>query len=209
MCFDEKRKLMVDTQIKARGITSEKILDAMAAVKREKFVPKDKIDSACGDYPLPIGHNQTISQPYIVALMSDLAMLRGKEKVLEIGTGSGYQTAILSLLSYQVYSIERIRILAEKSQKLLLDEGFSNCTVIYGDGYRGYPEEAPYDAIIVTAAPPQIPSALKEQLSEGGRLILPVGDYYQKLMRITRRGRSYENEDIIPVAFVPMLPDTC
>ena len=166
MSYERQRKIMVDSQIKSRGISSEKVINAMMTVEREKFVPADKTVSAYGDFPLPIGQGQTISQPYIVALMTELAGLKGGEKVLEIGTGSGYQAAVLSMICSEVYTVERIKSLVSSARKRLEGEGFSNCIVIHSDGYDGYPEKAPYDAIIVTACPPEIPKILKQQLKD-------------------------------------------
>jgi protein-L-isoaspartate(D-aspartate) O-methyltransferase len=201
------REMMVKQQIEARGVRNAKVLNAMRTVERHKFVPAHQIASAYEDHPLPIGHGQTISQPYIVALMTELCELDGTEKVLEIGTGSGYQAAILSVLSREVYSIELVEPLAKQAKKRLQDLGYNNVTVRCGDGYAGWPENAPFDVIMLTAAPPSIPKALVEQLKDdGGILVAPVGDFLQELVRIKKvNGRVYR-ETITHVRFVPMVP---
>lgn len=196
---------MIDEHLKARGIDDPRVLDAMSSIKRENFIPEKYIVEAYGDHPVPIGSNQTISQPYIVALMSQMCEFIGTEKVLEIGCGSGYQAAVLSRLAAEVYSIERIKTLAESSGRRLQDEGCSNVTVIHGDGFDGLPDKAPFDVIIVTAAPVVIPEKLVEQLAENGRLVVPVGDSVQKLLRLTRRGGRIITEDFAYVRFVPMV----
>jgi protein-L-isoaspartate(D-aspartate) O-methyltransferase len=198
---------MVENQIKMRGIYSDKVLEAMMKVRRHLFVPLEKQAFAYEDRPLSIGHGQTISQPYIVALMSEAASLTGREKVLEIGTGSGYQCAVLSLLSDEVFTIERIKPLAVRAGKTLLENGFLNCKVNIGDGYRGLPADAPFDVIMLTAAPPALPEKLLTQLNEdGGRMILPLGSTIQTLLKITRNRSSYKREELCGVVFVPMLP---
>ena len=196
---------MIDEHLKARGINDPRVLDAMLSVKRENFIPDKYIVEAYGDHPVPIGSNQTISQPYIVALMSQLCEFTGTEKVLEIGCGSGYQAAVLSRLAADIYSIERIRSLAESSKKRLENEGCTNVTVIHGDGFEGLPDKAPFNVIIVTAAPVVIPEKLVSQLAENGRLIIPVGDTMQKLLRLTRLGGRIITEDFAFVRFVPMV----
>ncbi len=199
---------MVSTQIEARGVTDERVLEAMENTPRHLFVPDDVVDYAYSDRPLPIGYGQTISQPYIVALMTELLELTGKEKVLEIGTGSGYQAAILSQVTDTCFSIEVVRELAELSAKRLDKLGYTNVTVKWGDGYKGWPEHAPFDAIIVTAAPENIPEELVSQLKPEGRMVVPVGKLYQSLMVITKTRRGYQRRNIIPVRFVPMIhPD--
>jgi len=202
--FKKMREKMVETQIKARGVKDARVLSAMFKVERHLFVPKELQSSAYTDQPLPIGEGQTISQPYIVALMTELLELKGGEKVLEIGTGSGYQAAILAELVKEVYTIEIIESLAASAKKLLLQLGYPNIMVKAGDGYLGWPEVAPFDAIIVTAAPDHIPKPLLEQLKEGGRMVVPVGVYSQVLKKIVKRSGRIETTDIIPVAFVPM-----
>jgi len=203
---DLLREEMVNKQIRRRGIKSEAVLAAMLKVPRHEFIPLNNRMDAYGDYPLPIGHNQTISQPYIVALMTELLNLNGSEKVLEIGTGSGYQAAVLSCLAAEVHTVERHNSLAENAQQTLHRLGYTNVIVHSGDGSLGWVDEAPYQGILVTAAAPSVPEPLKEQLDEGGRLVIPVGVYRsQVLLILTRRGDVFESEPIIPVAFVPLL----
>ncbi|MDP2927581.1 MAG: protein-L-isoaspartate(D-aspartate) O-methyltransferase [Candidatus Omnitrophota bacterium] len=199
------RENMINSQIKARGVTDERVLKAMLKVKRHLFVPFTHRNLSYEDIPLPIGEGQTISQPYIVALMTELLELKGGEKALEIGTGSGYQAAILAELAKEVYTVELLKPLAERSQKLLKDLGYENIKVKHGDGFLGWPEYAPFDAIIVTCAPEEIPPALLEQLAEGGRLVIPVGAYYQELRQVKKKEGKIISKDIIPVRFVPML----
>jgi len=185
--FARLRKKMVDTQIRARGIRDERVLAAMEKIPRHLFVEPALIEQAYNDTPLPIGEGQTISQPYIVALMTEALRLTGKEKVLEIGTGSGYQTAILAELAEQVFSIERLASLAAKARQILDHLGYYNVAIRVGDGTWGWREEAPFDAIIVTAGAPRVPSPLMEQLAVGGRLVVPVGGKFtQELYRVTR-----------------------
>jgi protein-L-isoaspartate(D-aspartate) O-methyltransferase len=202
--FKTMREKMVETQIKARGIKDPRVLSAMLKVPRHLFVPKDEQASAYADQPLPIGKGQTISQPYIVALMTELLELKGQEKVLEVGTGSGYQAAILGELAKEVYTIEIVESLATAAKTLLLELGYQNISIRAGDGYLGWPEAAPFDAIIVTAAPDHIPQPLLDQLKEGGRMVLPVGTYSQTLKKITKRSGKIEVSDVVPVVFVPM-----
>ena len=202
--FKAMREKMVESQIKSRGVKDTRVLSAMHKVERHLFVPKEFQDSAYSDQPLPIGEGQTISQPYIVAIMTELLELRGGERVLEVGTGSGYQAAILAELAKEVYTIEIIEKLASSAQKLLLELGYQNVSVKTGDGYLGLPEKAPFDAIIVTAAPDHIPRPLLDQLKEGGRMVVPVGAYSQELKKITKRAGKTETMVIIPVIFVPM-----
>lgn len=199
------RQNMVESQIVARGIMDNKVINAMKKVPRHKFVPDELIGYAYRDFPLPIGQDQTISQPYIVALMTELLSLSGNEAVLEIGTGSGYQAAILGEIVNEVVSIEIIPELAEQARTLLDSLGYKNVTVITGDGYSGLPERAPFDCIIITAAPPSIPQPLIDQLKSGGRLVAPVGKVNQDLvlMRKSEDG-STTTESVIPVRFVPM-----
>ncbi len=202
--FKAMREQMVETQIKARGVKDPRVLSAMLKVERHLFVPKEYRSSAYNDQPLPIGEGQTISQPYIVALMTELLELKGEEKVLEVGTGSGYQAAILAELAKEVYTIEIIETLANSAKKLLSELGYKNIYVKTGDGYLGWPEASPFDAIIVTCAPDHIPQPLLDQLKEGGRLVIPVGTYSQELKKITKRQGQFETKDVIPVIFVPM-----
>jgi protein-L-isoaspartate(D-aspartate) O-methyltransferase len=202
--FKAMRERMVESQIKARGVKDPRVLSALLKVERHRFVPEKYLDSAYSDQPLPIGEGQTISQPYIVALMTELLELKGNEKVLEIGTGSGYQAAILAELAKEVYTIEIIEPLATRAREKLSELGYQNVTVKAGDGYLGWPEAAPFDAIIVTAAPDHIPKPLIEQLKEGGRMVLPVGTHTQELKKIVKRSGKMETIDVIPVLFVPM-----
>jgi len=199
------RKKMIETQIEARGIKDKRVLEAMLKVERHKFVPESQKPFAYEDGPLPIGYGQTISQPYIVALMTELLELKGKEKVLEIGTGSGYQAAILAELAKEVYTIEIIEELAQQAEKRLSDLGYKNIKVKVGDGYLGWPEFSPFDAIIVTCAPEDIPPALIEQLKEGGKMVIPVGKFFQELRLVTKKEGKVLIKNIIPVSFVPMI----
>jgi len=203
--FYQKRLEMVEYQLKGRDIVDEKVLDAMLKVERHKFVPKDLQHLAYIDEPLPIGFGQTISQPYIVALMTQLLELEGDEKVLEIGTGSGYQAAILAELSKEVYTIEIIPQLAQRAEKLLKDLGYKNIFVKIGDGYLGWPEYAPFDRIILTCAPEEIPQTLVEQLKDGGKMVLPVGSVAQDLVVVEKQKGKIITKSIIPVRFVPMI----
>ncbi len=202
--FKVMRQRMVETQIKARGVKDPRVLSALLKVERERFVPEEYVSAAYADQPLPIGQGQTISQPYIVALMTELLELKGDEKVLEIGTGSGYQAAILAELANEVYSVEIVESLASTAKKRLLELGYRNIHVKAGDGYLGWPEAKPFDAIIVTAAPDHLPRPLIEQLKEGGRMVVPVGTYAQELKKIIKRSGKIEATDVIPVLFVPM-----
>jgi protein-L-isoaspartate(D-aspartate) O-methyltransferase len=202
--FQSMKEEMVETQIRARGIKDERILNAMLRVDRHEFVPGEVRHLAYADRPLPIGEGQTISQPYIVGLMTDLLELTKGDRVLEVGTGSGYQAAILAELVDHVYTIEIINSLAQSAEKILKKLGYTNIDVKIGDGYLGWEEFAPFDAIIVTAAPPHIPQPLVDQLKEGGRLVIPIGDYYQELKKITKVKGEINSQDIIPVVFVPM-----
>jgi len=204
--YEEERERMVENQIIRRGIKDRRILDAMRRVPRHLFVPEDIRHLAYSDGPLPIGHGQTISQPYIVALMTELLELTGEEKVLELGTGSGYQAAILSCLAREVYSIERHAALAEQARKILTQLGYDNVMIKVGDGTLGWPEHAPYDAIIVTAAAPDVPQPLLEQLADGGRLVAPVGSRWsQMLVKVKRQGNKLTRKNLTPVAFVPLI----
>lgn len=205
--LQQLRELMVKKQIEARGIRDPRVLNAMLQVERHKFIPELSIPQAYEDHPLPIGYGQTISQPYIVALMTELCELDGSEKVLEIGTGSGYQAAILSLLAKEVYTIEIVEPLGKQAALRLKSLGYKNVTVKIGDGYKGWTEHAPFDVIMLTAAPPTIPDALLNQLKEeGGILVAPVGDYHQELVKIVRNGNQYSQKVITYVRFVPMVP---
>lgn len=205
--MEKLRDIMVKRQIESRGVRNERVLKAMRDVERHKFVPNQHITSAYEDHPLPIGYGQTISQPYIVALMTELCELNGTEKVLEIGTGSGYQAAILSLLSKEVYSIEIVAPLGKMAAKRLKDLGYHNVQVRIGDGYQGWPEKSPFDVIILTAAPPKIPEKLFEQLKEGGVMVAPVGDLHQELITIEKVNGRMVKRVITYVRFVPMVHD--
>ena len=196
---------MVQSQIEARGVTDKRVLEAMRKVERHRFVPEDVAPFAYEDRPLPIGMEQTISQPYIVAFMTASLNLSGHEKVLEIGTGSGYQAAILSELAKEVYTIEIVPLLAKRSKETLAAAGFSNVHVKEGDGFLGWPEHAPFDAIIVTAAAEEVPAPLVEQLKEGGILVAPVGSWYQELVILRKEKGKIRKEKTIPVRFVPLV----
>ncbi len=208
--FEEERLKMVKDQIEARGITNPLVLSAMRSVPRHRFVPEDMISLAYADRPLPIGFDQTISQPYIVAYMTQCLRLTGKseEVVLEVGTGLGYQAGVLSRIASKVYTIERIPQLAEKAKSILKELGYHNVEVIVGDGTQGLPEFAPFDGIIVTASGPYVPDTFKEQLKVGGALVMPVGKYKygQKIIRITRgMNDTYHQEELLDVLFVPLI----
>jgi len=203
--LDQARRRMVESQFRARDISDRRVLEAMGKVPRHEFVPKRFQDEAYDDHPLPIGHGQTISQPYIVALMTQLAAPKPQHRALDIGTGSGYQAAVLSLLCKEVYGIEIVPPLAEAAQKRLADLGYKNVTVRCGDGYRGWPEHAPFDVIIVAASPDHVPQPLVDQLARGGRLVLPVGGYPQQLTVIEKQADgSIRRTLAAPVMFVPM-----
>jgi protein-L-isoaspartate(D-aspartate) O-methyltransferase len=202
--FARAREEMVDGQIAARGVRDEATLRAMRKVPRHLFVPEALAGQAYDDHPLPIGHGQTISQPYVVGFMTEALGLRGGERVLEVGTGSGYQAAVLAEIAERVYTIEIVAPLAEEARVRLKELGYDNVEVRAGDGYRGWPEAAPFDAIMVTAAAPRIPEPLRRQLRDGGRLILPVGDEWQELVVVTRTGDAFEEKQVLPVRFVPM-----
>lgn len=204
--FEIARRKMVETQIAARGIRDPRVLQVMREIPRHLFVDEGMWDQAYQDHPLPIGEKQTISQPYMVALMTEAAAPTPNDKVLEIGTGSGYQTAILASLCKWVYSVERIRSLAIKARKVLDQLRLYNVSLKIGDGSEGWEEYAPYNAIIVTAGAPEVPKPLKEQLADGGRLIIPVGDRFsQVLYKIVRRGNEFLQEDLGGCRFVDLV----
>ena len=200
-----QRDAMVDQQIAARGITDPATLAALRTVPRHEFLPLRLRSEAYADYPLPIGHGQTISQPYIVAFMTDAIRPQPGEKILEIGAGSGYQAAILAAMGANVFTVEIVEPLAELSRQTLERLGYDNAQVLHADGFRGWPEHAPYDAIIVTCAPDQIPAPLVDQLREGGRMIIPVGTgMNQELVLLQKKNGQIEKQSILPVRFVPM-----
>ncbi|OFW04055.1 MAG: protein-L-isoaspartate O-methyltransferase [Acidobacteria bacterium RIFCSPLOWO2_02_FULL_67_36] len=201
---DAERQRMVDRQIKARGIRSPRVLDAMLKVPRHLFIPERSRGHAYQDGPLPIGYDQTISQPYIVALMTEALELEPGHRVLEIGTGSGYQAAILSVLVRDVYTIEIVAPLADRARETLARLGHRNVHVRTGNGYFGWPEHAPYDRIMVTAAPEEVPQALVDQLRAGGLMAIPVGSVIQELRILRRTTTGTETLRTVPVLFVPM-----
>ncbi|MCS7253157.1 MAG: protein-L-isoaspartate(D-aspartate) O-methyltransferase [Armatimonadota bacterium] len=204
--FERLRAHMVQTQLRARGIKDERVLKAFMEVPRHRFVLPENIKEAHEDHPLPIGFGQTISQPFMVATMTEALSLRGDEKALEVGAGSGYQAAILGKLCKEVYAIERIPELAERAKRTIEELGYTNVHIVVGDGTLGLPEHAPYDAIVVSAAAPDIPPALIEQLSDGGRLVIPVGSQYsQVLIRVTKSGGRIKREEICACVFVPLI----
>ncbi len=203
--FKALREDMVRTQIERRGIKDKKVLDAMRKVERHKFVPLSYQHLAYDDTPLSIGSGQTVSQPYIVGLMTQVLQLKGNEKVLEIGTGSGYQAAILAELAKEVYTIEILPELANRAEKLLQDLGYKNIKVKCGDGNFGWKEAAPFDGIIVTCASGDVPQALITQLADGGRMVIPIGTDYQELKLLVKIKDKIEQTNIIPVRFVPMI----
>jgi protein-L-isoaspartate(D-aspartate) O-methyltransferase len=199
---------MVESQIVRRGVRNTEVIRVMKNTPRHKFIPAHLRDHAYDDNPLPIGSGQTISQPYIVALMTEYLELTGSEKVLEIGTGSGYQAAVLSPLVDTCYSIEVVKALSIEASHKLAVMDYDNVVVKWGDGYQGWPEHAPFDRIIITAAPPEIPEKLIEQLAVGGRMVLPVGSHFQDLILITKTKKGIHRKGIIPVRFVPMVHPT-
>ncbi len=202
----DARSRMVEKQLRGRDIRDAKVLEVMGRVPRHKFVPKEYAGQAYADHPLPIGHGQTISQPYIVALMTQLARPDAKSRALDIGTGSGYQAAVLGELCKDVYSIEIVEPLAARAKKRLADLGYKNITVRAGDGYRGWPDHAPFDVIIVAAAPDHVPKPLVEQLAPGGRMVIPVeGGLFQQLLLIEKaEDGTVRRRKVIDVRFVPM-----
>jgi protein-L-isoaspartate(D-aspartate) O-methyltransferase len=204
--FNEARQVMVETQIRGRGVLDPRVLAAMAKVPRHRFIPRHLWEQAYSDYPLPIGEEQTISQPYIVALMTEALELAGPEKVLELGTGSGYQAAVLGELAAQVFTIERLPSLARAAEQILASLGYSNVHVIVADGTLGWPGQAPFDAILVTAGSPQVPPPLVDQLAMGGRLVIPVGDRYsQTLTRVRRTPDGLKHEYLGGCRFVKLI----
>ena len=202
--YASERERMVSRQIAARGVSDKLVLAAMRKVPRHKFVPADMKPYAYEDRPLPIGEDQTISQPYIVALMTEVLELEGDESILEIGTGSGYQAAILAEIVAEVYTIEIVESLASTAAERLKGMGYKNITVRFGDGYKGWVEHEPFDGVIVTCAPDHIPQPLVDQLKIGGRMVIPVGDRIQELVLLTKTEAGMERKDVAPVRFVPM-----
>ncbi len=206
--YAAERRNMVDQQIVKRGIRTTQVVEAMRNVKRHVFVPERYRHLAYSDRPLPIGHQQTISQPYIVALMTDYLNLQPDEKVLEIGTGSGYQAAVLAEIVDQVYTVEIVEALGKRARQTLNEQGYDNVHIRIGDGYQGWQEHAPYDAIIVTASPSDVPPPLKQQLAEGGRMVIPVGGpVFQKLVLLRKTNGKLKQTDVTSVRFVPLVND--
>ena len=200
-----ERQRMVQEQLMSRGIHDERVLAAMAKVPRDEFVPADERAAAYTDHPLPIGYDQTISQPYIVAFMTEQLHPKPSDRVLEIGTGSGYQAAILAELVAEVYTIELVEPLARNAEATLARLGYKNLHVKVGDGYKGWPENAPFDAIIVTCAPDRVPRPLTDQLKDGGRMIIPVGNRFaQELYLLEKKNGQLKESAVLPVRFVPM-----
>ena len=203
--FGGARRRMVEEQLRARDIADRRVLSAMEQVPRHLFVPEEVRGRAYSDHPLPIGAGQTISQPYIVGLMTQLLEVRPGDRILEIGTGSGYQAAVLSRVASQVYTIEIVKPLGEQAERTLSRLGYSNIHTRIGDGYQGWPEAAPFDGIIVTAAPSEVPKPLLDQLAVGGNLVVPVGDSWQDLKVYTKqKDGSFRQRKVLPVRFVPM-----
>jgi len=206
--YTRQREQMVREQLERRGISDPKVLSAFRSVKRHRFVPESSREYAYSDRPLPIGHDQTISQPYIVAFMTEILDPEATDKVLEVGTGSGYQAAIMGELCREIYSIEIIEDLGQSARERLSELGYDNVHVKIGDGYEGWEEHAPYDAIIVTCSPKKVPQPLKEQLAEGGCMIIPIGrTYAQELVRLRKKNGELVKESVLPVRFVPMVDD--
>jgi len=202
--YQKLREEMVNRQIIARGVKDKRVIEAMLKVPRHKFVPPSELSYAYADEPRPIGEGQTISQPYIVAFMTEQLKVKPGDRVLEIGTGSGYQAAVLAQIVDSVFTIEIIPELAERARRVLKELGYNNIVVKQGDGYHGWPEKSTFDAIIVTAAPPKIPPPLLDQLAVGGRMVLPVGEYVQELVVVTKTESGLDMENVLPVRFVPM-----
>lgn len=203
---EQGRRRMIEVDLPRAGVTDARVIAAMARVPREQFVPEPMRGRSYEDRPLPIGHGQTISQPAVVGLMTQLLKLDSHTRVLEVGTGCGYQTAVLAELSDRVYSVERVPALAKLARENLQRAGVTNVELHVGDGHKGWPDKAPYGAILVTAAPPRVPVALVDQLAEGGRLVVPVGEGWQDLLVLEKRAGRVREERHGKVRFVPMLP---
>jgi protein-L-isoaspartate(D-aspartate) O-methyltransferase len=203
--FASQRENMVENQIIARGVRDDKVIQAMRKVERHLFVPENLKSYAYDDEPLPIGDGQTISQPYIVAYMTEALELKGEERVLEIGTGSGYQTAVLAEIAKDVHTVEIVDALSRKAQDLLHKLGYQNIRFKVGDGTFGWKDYAPYDAVIVTAAPPAVPRTLQDQLVNHGRMVIPVGAGFQELVLVTRENKNFRKKKLLPVRFVPLI----
>jgi protein-L-isoaspartate(D-aspartate) O-methyltransferase len=203
--FLEKRERMVDSQIETRGVKDRKILAAMRKIPRHVFVPENMKRYAYQDEPLLIGEGQTISQPYIVAYMSEALQLKGHERVLEVGTGSGYQAVILAEIVKEVFTVELVESLSVRAQEVIKELGYQNIHFKVGDGTFGWEDHAPYDAIMVTAAPAKVPKSLQEQLKIGGRMVIPVGAAFQELVLLTREKKKFKRKKLIPVRFVPLI----
>ncbi|HEX3421014.1 MAG TPA: protein-L-isoaspartate(D-aspartate) O-methyltransferase [Candidatus Udaeobacter sp.] len=207
--FSAQRQRMVEQQLKPRGIKDERVLAAMAKVLREEFIPQNARSEAYEDGPLPIGYDQTISQPYIVAFMTEQLRPKATDRVLEIGSGSGYQAAILAELVADVYTIEIVEPLAKTAEATLQRLGYRDVHIKVGDGYKGWPEEAPFDAIIVTCAPEKVPQALVDQLKDGGRMVIPVGERFaQQLYLLEKKNGELKESVTLPIRFVPMKRDS-
>jgi protein-L-isoaspartate(D-aspartate) O-methyltransferase len=203
--FAELRSAMVAAQIEARGIKDKRVIEALRRVPRHLFVPQELRPQSYNDEPLPIGEGQTISQPYIVAYMTEALALKGNEKVLEIGTGSGYQTAVLAELAREVWTVEIVTALSSRAQSVLKELGVTNVQFRIGDGTFGWAEQAPYDAVMVTAAPPTVPRTLQGQLGESGRMVIPVGSGFQELVLVRRDKKGFRQSNLLPVRFVPLV----
>lgn len=205
MDYSEKMEEMINEQIMARGVKDPEVIRAMRKVERHLFVPEKVRSQSYDDGPLPIGHSQTISQPYIVAFMTEALDLQPEDKVLEIGTGSGYQAAVLAEIAKEVYTIEIIEPLAQEAKNRLESLGYKNIQVKCADGYKGWPENAPFDKIIVTAAPDEIPAELIKQLKVNGKMVIPVGSFSQELYLVTKTEKGFIRKSLLPVRFVPMV----
>jgi protein-L-isoaspartate(D-aspartate) O-methyltransferase len=203
--FKEERERMVHSQLEVRAVGDKKVLEAMKKIPRHLFVPENMKPYAYQDEPLPIGEGQTISQPYIVAFMTEVLRLKGEERILEVGTGSGYQAAVLAEIAREVFTIEIVEVLSLRAQKVLKELGYKNISFKVGDGTLGWKEYAPYDGIVVTAAPDKVPRALKEQLKVSGRMVIPVGFTFQELVLVSREEKKFKEKKLLPVRFVPLV----